>query len=183
MVTSTPAQNIQATRIQRSRAANTRTSYKMAESEEEIEDKPVSIVQAQTAKRSAPKMVATVPKRVKITPQNIVTLSEQSHDPLDAAEPEMMTPQELKATEAEFIDLPIEPSTKVEPDTEYAEDAGEVENAEDEDQGHYEEESYGDMKYDETYYEGDNDDTKAGTTGFGESYATEGEHSATEAQG
>ena len=43
MVTSTPAPNIPAARIQRSRAAPARTSYKMAESEEELDEKPVTV--------------------------------------------------------------------------------------------------------------------------------------------
>lgn len=51
--------------------------------------------------------------------------------------------------ESEFIDLPIELPTKSEPD--YTEDAGEAESAEQE-TTYVEDDSYGDMRYDENYF-------------------------------
>lgn len=104
--------------------------------------------------------------------------------------------------EPEFIDMPIELPTKSEP--EYADDGQDEEAMDqttehdpdqddqeehDEEEGEHEEatyvedESYGDMKYDESYFT-ENDETKAGASGFSESYAEAGgEAAGTEAQG
>lgn len=102
--------------------------------------------------------------------------------------------------EPEFIDMPIELPTKSEPEYEQ-EETGEVETieheteheheqehedqeeAEQEETTYVEDDSYGDMKYDESYFT-ENDETKAGTSGFGESYTeAAGEATGTEAQG
>lgn len=102
--------------------------------------------------------------------------------------------------EPEFIDLPIELPTKSEP--EYADETNEeeaieqdAEHEQDDDQDEHddgdqeeatyvEDESYGEMKYDESYFT-ENDETKAGASGFSESYAEAGgnETAGTEAQG
>lgn len=45
-----------------------------------------------------------------------------------------------------------------------------------------EDESYGDMKYDESYFT-ENDETKAGASGFSDIYTDTGEQTGNEAQG
>lgn len=121
-------------------------------------------------------LTASAPKRIK------VTQTQETTDPLDEPEHEIVTPQHLKVTEAtEFIDLPIE-ATQLNPKTEpeYVEDTQEIETEQDDDQ-YVEDVTYGEEKYDESYFtEGDD---KAGVSGFSETYATEGDQSATEAQG
>lgn len=109
--------------------------------------------------------------------------TQDSSDPLDEPEHEIITPQHLKVTDSEFIDLPIE-TTQLNPKTEpeYVEETQEIETEQDDDQ-YVEDVTYGDgeEKYDESYFtEGDD---KAGVSGFSETYATEGDQSATEAQG
>lgn len=132
----------------------------------------------QPVKRIARQSIsAATPKRIKITQQ-----TQESSDPLDEPEHEIVTPQHLKVTEAtEFIDLPIE-ATQLNPKTEpeYVEDTQEIETEQDDDQ-YVEDVTYGEEKYDESYFtEGDD---KAGVSGFSETYATEGDQSAAEAQG
>lgn len=102
---------------------------------------------------------------------------EETPDPLDAEH------ETLKETGTEFIDLPIESSSlnpKTEP--EYVEDTQEIETEQDDEHQYVEDVTYGEEKYEESYFtEGDTD--KAGVSGFSETYATEGDQSATEAQG
>lgn len=142
------------------------------------EKQTMTIVQtSQPAKRIARQsLTAAAPKRVKITQ------AQESSDPLDEPEHEIVTPQHLKVSETtEFIDLPIE-ATQLNPKTEpeYVEDTQEIETEQDDDQ-YVEDVTYGEEKYDESYFtEGDD---KAGVSGFSETYATEGDQSATEAQG
>uniref|UniRef100_A0ABK9MFA2 BTB domain-containing protein n=1 Tax=Glossina morsitans morsitans TaxID=37546 RepID=A0ABK9MFA2_GLOMM len=57
--------------------------------------------------------------------------------------------QQQQQSEPEYIDLPIELPTKSEPD--YADETGEVDQAEG-DAAYVEDESYGDMRYDESYF-------------------------------
>ncbi|KAL9893465.1 modifier of mdg4-like isoform X13 [Glossina fuscipes] len=57
--------------------------------------------------------------------------------------------QQQQQSEPEYIDLPIELPTKSEPD--YADETGEVDQAEG-DTAYVEDESYGDMRYDESYF-------------------------------
>jgi hypothetical protein len=140
----------------------------------------VTLVQTtQSGKRPIARSSITqiaAPKRIKMAQQ------QESADPLDEPEHEIVTPQHLKVTEStEFIDLPIE-STHLNPKTEpeYVEDTQEIETEQDDDQ-YVEDVTYGEEKYDESYFtEGDD---KAGVSGFSETYATEGDQSATEAQG
>lgn len=142
------------------------------------EKQTMTIVQSsQPAKRIARQTIAAAaPKRVKLTQ------AQESSDPLDEPEHEIVTPQHLKVSETtEFIDLPIE-ATQLNPKTEpeYVEDTQEIETEQDDDQ-YVEDVTYGEEKYDESYFtEGDD---KAGVSGFSETYATEGDQSATEAQG
>lgn len=74
------------------------------------------------------------------------------------------------ASDTEYIDLPMEMPTKAEPD--YADEAGDVGDGTDNDgAGYVEDDSYGEMRYDETYFT-ENDDgpttaTAAITTGSG----------------
>lgn len=63
-----------------------------------------------------------------------------------------------QTNEPEYIDLPIELPTKSEPD--YAEETGEVDQAE-QDATYVEDESYGDMRYDESYFT-ENEDAVTG---------------------
>lgn len=87
-----------------------------------------------------------------------------------------------KSGEPEFIDLPIETlPTKAEPD--YGEDSAEVVEATEQEATYVEDDSYTDMKYDETYFTENEESVtqKPSVSGFGDSF--EGEQSATEAQG
>lgn len=148
------------------------------ESEESSDEKQtVTLVQtSQPTKRIARSSItAAAPKRMK------VSQAQESSDPLDEPEHEIPTPQHLKVSEAtEFIDLPIE-STQMNPKTEpeYVEDTQEIETEQDDDQ--YVEDVTYEEKYDESYFTEGED--KAGVSGFSETYATEGDQSATEAQG
>ncbi|XP_073819442.1 modifier of mdg4-like isoform X9 [Musca autumnalis] len=64
-----------------------------------------------------------------------------------------------QSNEPEYIDLPIELPTKSEPD--YVEDAGDVDQGE-QDGTYVEDESYGDMRYDESYFTEGEDAAAAG---------------------
>lgn len=157
-----------------------RTSYKI-DSEDSSDDKPI-VSATQSQKRVIQRSltpVTTSPAMKRIKTASIV-------DPLEEHEQQQQlvanVPESVKSNdEPEFIDLPIEPmQTKAEPD--YGEDTGEVEAVE-QDVSYVEDDSYGDMKYDESYFT-ENDEAKAGASGFTEtSYAEGGEQSANEAQG
>ncbi|XP_049304974.1 modifier of mdg4 isoform X1 [Bactrocera dorsalis] len=77
-----------------------------------------------------------------------------------APAPETKTQVQQQQSEPEYIDLPIELPTKSEPD--YAEDAGDVDGGENE-TTYVEDDSYGELRYDESYFT-ENDDTPAGAT-------------------
>ncbi|XP_054085997.1 modifier of mdg4 isoform X15 [Zeugodacus cucurbitae] len=77
-----------------------------------------------------------------------------------APAPETKAQVQQQQSEPEYIDLPIELPTKSEPD--YAEDAGDVEGGENE-ATYVEDDSYGELRYDESYFT-ENDDTPAGAT-------------------
>lgn len=180
VITSTPLPEPTTLRTRATRIVATRPQAFKIESEESSDEKQtVTLVQTnQPVKRIARQSIsAAAPKRIKITQQ-----TQESSDPLDEPEHEIVTPQHLKVTEAtEFIDLPIE-ATQLNPKTEpeYVEDTQEIETEQDDDQ-YVEDVTYGEEKYDESYFtEGDD---KAGVSGFSETYATEGDQSATEAQG
>lgn len=113
-----------------------------------------------------------------ITPQAPALKRIKNVDPLEATEPEPETIESPeKSSEPEYIDLPIETlPTKSEP--EYADESAEMEN---EEATYVEDDAYGDMKYDESYFT-ENDESKAGVSGFTESY-TDNDASTTEAQG
>ncbi|XP_037029130.1 modifier of mdg4 isoform X36 [Bradysia coprophila] len=172
-VASTTATTSPRSRVQRNIS---RTSYKL-ESEDSSDDKPAPVVaQKRLISRSITPVTAPALKRTK------------NSDPLEASEPtsqqQIITTIETKsnAEETEFIDLPMETMpTKSEPD--YGDDTGEVE-AVDQDTTYVEDDSgdYGDMKYDSSYFT-ENDDVKAGASGFAEPYAETGDQSANEAQG
>jgi len=150
-------------------------------------DEKQTVTLVQTAQPSVKRIarhavVATTPKRIKIsTTQDTTALST---DPLDGQDQEMESPQQIKVSETtEFIDLPIETSSlnpKTEP--EYVEDTQEIETEQDDDGQYVEDVTYGEEKYDEYFTEGD-ESGKPGVSGFSETYATEGDQSATEAQG
>ncbi|KAG4068005.1 hypothetical protein HA402_010691 [Bradysia odoriphaga] len=171
-VASTTATTSPRSRVQRNIS---RTSYKL-ESEDSSDDKPAPVVaQKRLISRSITPVTAPALKRTK------------NSDPLEASEPtsqqQIITTIETKsnAEETEFIDLPMETMpTKSEPD--YGDDTGEVE-AVDQDTTYVEDDSgdYGDMKYDASYFT-ENDDVKAGASGFAEPYAETGDQSANEAQ-
>lgn len=177
VITSTPLPDASSLRTRASRIVASRPQAFKIESEGSSDEKQtVTLVQSQPGKRLARQSItAAAPKRIKIT-------THESSDPLDEPEHEIVTPQHLKVTEAtEFIDLPIE-ATQLNPKTEpeYVEDTQEIETEQDDDQ-YVEDVTYGEEKYDESYFtEGDD---KAGVSGFSETYATEGDQSATEAQG
>lgn len=171
------------------------------ESEDSSDDKPTVVLHQQPQKRiiqrssitpqSAPKRLKTVtadPLEATETRQTQQTqqqqqpqqqTSQQSQQQTQAQQQVItVTASDAKSVgEPEFIDLPIEAvPTKAEPV--YAEEGDD--EAGDQEATYVEDDSYGDMKYDESYFT-ENDDKAAGS-GFTESY-TEGDTSATEAQG
>ena len=196
--TSTPANVVQTQRPRtvQQRNVNRTASYKL-DSEDSSDDKATTVVVQQTQKRVLPRAGApaqTAAKRLKTI----------SADPLEQPETtvrssvgqsssvqQSSSAQIVQVTSAadvgknvgepEFIDLPIETvPTKAEPD--YG-DEGEMEEAGDTEATYVEDESYGDMKYDESYFtESEETGKGASASGFGESY-TEGDTSANEAQG
>lgn len=178
VITSTPLPETATLRPRATRIVATRPQAFKIESEESSDEKQtLTLVQSQPAKRIARSSItAAAPKRIKMQQ------TQESSDPLDEPEHEIVTPQHLKVSETtEFIDLPIE-ATQLNPKTEpeYVEDTQEIETEQDDDQ-YVEDVTYGEEKYDESYFtEGDD---KAGVSGFSETYATEGDQSATEAQG
>lgn len=130
---------------------------------------------------------------------------QQQQQPLVQVLVQQSTPQTISSSvsiaddkstgEPEFIDLPIELPTKSEPeyadetneedaiDQDHEQDDEEQDDGDQEEATYVEDESYGEMKYDESYFT-ENDDTKAGASGFSESYAEAGQEAAgTEAQG
>lgn len=123
-----------------------------------------------TQKRPAQRSISSSTPNTKRTKSTI--------DPLDATESTVVAPSSQQITvqtvvteskappqqqsESEFIDLPIELPTKSEPD--YAEEAGEVETAEQE-TTYVEDDSYGDMRYDESYFTENEEAANAGGTG------------------
>lgn len=88
-------------------------------------------------------------------------------------------------SDTEFIDLPISEtlSAKAEPVEEYTEDT--AEDIEQEGEATYvEEDTYGDMKYDESYFtENDESGNKPNVSGFSDTYAGDADQSVAEAQG
>ncbi|XP_031625136.1 modifier of mdg4-like isoform X10 [Contarinia nasturtii] len=168
---------------------NVSRSYKL-DSEDSSDDKAATIMVSQ--KRVLPRSAVSAPASAK----RIKTISS---DPLEQPETSRVVQSAQQGTstqivqvtsaadvgkgvgEPEFIDLPIETiPTKAEPD--YGDD-GDVEQADDAEATYVEDESYGDMKYDESYFTEGEDTTKgASASGFGDSY-NEGDTSANEAQG
>uniref|UniRef100_T1GB23 Uncharacterized protein n=1 Tax=Megaselia scalaris TaxID=36166 RepID=T1GB23_MEGSC len=142
-------------------------------------------------------------KRIKTQSQTVVSV-QQANDPLEAVgATETTTIQAVQSvtsaadkSDSEFIDLPIDLPTKSEPDYSNTEDAGDVDTA-GEQETYVEDDSYGDMKYDESYFTENEDQntTNAGPTTvststpagikqqFGETSYTEAGESGAEAQG
>ncbi|XP_070506028.1 modifier of mdg4-like isoform X41 [Chironomus tepperi] len=179
VITSTPLPDTASIRARGTvRSVSNRPQAFKIESEGSSDEKQtVTLVQNQPVKRIARQSIPTsAPKRVK------TQLSQETPDPLDAPDHEIVTPQQLKET-TEFIDLPIE-TTSLNPKTEpeYVEDTQEIETEQDDDNQYVEDVTYGEEKYEESYFT-EGDDNKAGVSGFSETYATEGDQSATEAQG
>lgn len=184
-VTSTPASIVTSPRprVHQPRNISRTTSYR--ESEDSSDDKAV-LVQPSQKRVIQRSITPQAPKRLKTSDPLDATETITTRQPGTAqstqAQTQIITVQDNKSVgEPEFIDLPIEPiPTKSEP--EYGEDVGEVEEAGDTEATYVEDDSYGDMKYDESYFT-ENDDTKgASASAFTESYA-EGDTSANEAQG
>ncbi|XP_055704534.1 modifier of mdg4-like isoform X21 [Phlebotomus papatasi] len=154
-----------------------RTTYKM-ESEDSADERPM--IQVHTQKRPAPRQTVALQS----IPSTKRTKIETLESPEQVAEASATTRISEKSETAEFIDLPISEtlSAKAEPVEEYAEDT--AEDIEQEGEATYvEEDTYGDMKYDESYFtENDESNTKPNVSGFGESY-TEGDQTVAEAQG
>ncbi|XP_055704377.1 modifier of mdg4-like isoform X2 [Phlebotomus papatasi] len=153
-----------------------RTTYKM-ESEDSADERPM--IQVHTQKRPAPRQTVALQS----IPSTKRTKIETLESPEQVAEASATTRISEKSETAEFIDLPISEtlSAKAEPVEEYAEDT--AEDIEQEGEATYvEEDTYGDMKYDESYFtENDESNTKPNVSGFGESY-TEGDQTVAEAQ-
>ncbi|XP_059611368.1 modifier of mdg4-like isoform X25 [Phlebotomus argentipes] len=162
-------------RVRTQQRTVTRTTYKM-ESEDSADER--QMIQVHTQKRSAPRQtiaLQSIPSSKRSKIETIETV-EQAADT-------SATTRISEKSDAEFIDLPITEtlSAKAEPVEEYAEDT--AEDIEQEGEATYvEEDTYGDMKYDESYFtENDESNAKANVSGFGESYA-EGDQSVAEAQ-
>lgn len=179
-VTSTPSSTSPRPRIHRPNVSRT-AAYKI-DSEDSSDDKQTIVVQ-QPQKRVLQRSIqqSTAPKRTK------------PNDPLEGSDirtqPQQQQQQIITVTttaddksigDAEFINIPMETiPTKSEP--EYGDEVHEVEDAGDNEATYVEDDSYGDMKYDESYFT-ENDDGKGNVSTFGESY-NEGDTSANEAQG
>jgi hypothetical protein len=124
MVTSTKAHaKSPRTRIITSRPLlQIQQSFKMDSEGSSDEKHVIQTIQSQSEKRVAPRQFITpaAPKRIKIQ-QTI--LHKETADSLDASEPEIVTPQEMKNNEPqEFVEMSME--VKQEPDwetTEYEE--------------------------------------------------------------
>lgn len=167
-------------RIHRPQVSRTAT-YKL-DSEDSSDDKQTIVVQ-QTQKRILQRSIPqqTAPKRIKpndpLETSDVRTQPQQQQQQIITV---ASTADSKSIGEPEFIDLPIETlPTKSEPD--YGDEVHEVEDAGDNEATYVEDDSYGDMKYDESYFT-ENDETKGNVSGFAESY-TEGDTSANEAQG
>lgn len=132
-----------------------RTAVYKLESEDSSDDKPIAQKRSQRVIASSSGL-----KRLKTEP----------------AESTIIGTVDTKG-DGDFIELPIEIPTKSE--TEYADDTEEVEGGEQE-TTYVEDETYGDMKYDETYFTENDETGKAGMSGFSETY--EGD-TTTEGQG
>lgn len=172
------------------------TAQYRLESEDSSDDKPAVVLHQQPQKRIIQRSITpqTAPKRLKTTSDPLEPTESRQTQQTQSQQQSTQQPQQqtqaqqvitVSASDAksvgepEFIDLPMESvPTKAEPV--YSDDVGEVEESGDNEATYVEEDSYGDMKYDESYFT-ENDD-KAATSGFTESY-TEGDTSATEAQG
>ncbi|GAB0086321.1 modifier of mdg4, isoform I [Sergentomyia squamirostris] len=178
----TPSSHSSASSPTRGRAQQrnvVRTAYKM-ESEDSADERPM--IQVHTQKRPAQRPTMSLQSIPSSKRTKIETL-EQVETTTDAGVNAHMS----EKSEAEFIDLPITEtlSAKAEPVEEYAEDT--TEDIEQEGEATYvEEDTYGDMKYDESYFT-ENDEsgtttTKQNVSGFSESFV-EGDQSVAEAQG
>lgn len=179
VITSTPLPDTASIRPQRAqRVVAARPQAFKIESEESSDEKTVTLVQTtQPVKRTAVR--SSLPTISAKRAKTVASVTQETPDPLDAEH------ETLKETGTEFIDLPIE-TTSLNPKTEpeYVEDheAQEIETEQDDEHQYVEDVTYGEEKYEESYFtEGDTD--KAGVSGFSETYATEGDQSATEAQG
>ncbi|XP_055695356.1 modifier of mdg4-like isoform X32 [Lutzomyia longipalpis] len=156
-----------------------RTTYKL-ESEDSADERTLIQVQ-HTQKRTAPRQTValqSVPsaKRTKMETHTIETVEQPTET--------QTTARISEKSEAEFIDLPITEtlSAKAEPVEEYAEDT--AEDIEQEGEATYvEEDTYGDMKYDESYFtENDDTGTKPNVSGFSDTYTGESDPTVAEAQ-
>lgn len=155
-----------------------------------------------TQKRPAGQRSISSAQAKRIKTQTVVSV--QQNDPLEAvAATENTTLQAVQSvasaadkSDTEFIDLPVDLPTKSEPDYSNTEDTGEIDQT-GEQEAYVEDDSYGDMKYDESYFTENEDQTATGATTtsvttstpaikqqFGEaSYTESGDQSGAEAQG
>lgn len=190
--------------VQRSQAPQSAPALKRQRQDPMEAAEPTTVVHVQAAPSQQTQQ--QTPAQTQIVQVQLQQPIQQQQQIISAA---LSVSDDKSIGEAEFIDLPIEmPATKAEPD--YGEDLGDVETIEqeadhemeqeheheqeeqgeeaevegEEDATYVEEDAYGDMKYDESYFT-ENDDTKAGASGFSESYteAQAAETSGTEAQG
>ncbi|XP_037910038.1 modifier of mdg4 isoform X19 [Hermetia illucens] len=196
----------------RARTSNQRSRYKLESEDSGDENKPTNQLVLQQTQTTQQHQQATLvqqtqkrPAQRSITPHTAPTVKRiKNNDPLEGTDATTTTTQitvqavtdSKSATgEPEYIDLPIDLPTKSEPD--YGEEAADVEAAEQE-ATYVEDDSYGDMKYDESYFT-ENEEGGGTTTGattstaavkqsvsFSDSYVSdtgEQQQAATEAQG
>ncbi|XP_037910034.1 modifier of mdg4 isoform X15 [Hermetia illucens] len=195
----------------RARTSNQRSRYKLESEDSGDENKPTNQLVLQQTQTTQQHQQATLvqqtqkrPAQRSITPHTAPTVKRiKNNDPLEGTDATTTTTQitvqavtdSKSATgEPEYIDLPIDLPTKSEPD--YGEEAADVEAAEQE-ATYVEDDSYGDMKYDESYFT-ENEEGGGTTTGattstaavkqsvsFSDSYVSdtgEQQQAATEAQ-
>uniref|UniRef100_A0A6B2EIZ2 BTB domain-containing protein n=1 Tax=Phlebotomus kandelakii TaxID=1109342 RepID=A0A6B2EIZ2_9DIPT len=163
------------TRVRQQQRTVQRTTYKM-ESEDSADERPM--IQVHTQKRPAPRQTIAL-QSIPSTKRTKIETMESVEQTADTS----ATRISEKSDTTEFIDLPLAEtlSAKAEPVEEYAEDTAEDLDQEGE-ATYVEEDAYGDMKYDESYFtENDESNTKPNVSAFGEAYA-EGDQSVAEAQ-
>lgn len=148
--------------------------YKM-DSDDSSDEKMQVVTQKRTQRTSSPHKTVSS-KRLRVDP-----LEQSVSDTSTTTTTQLITTLTGKNEDTEFIDLPIETiPTKSEP--EYVDDTADQDVDASEQEGNYvEDDSYGDMKYDESYFT-ENEESKAGISGFTDTF-NEGEQSSGEAQG
>ena len=129
----------------------------------------------ESQKRSAPieqKSISEgqLPKRIKTQPQTIITV-QKPNDSLETLEPtentaletvQIVTSSDKSNTNPSYIEIPIELATKSEPDYTSTDEVVDIDNTGDD--TFVEDDSYGDMKYDDSYFTESDEPITGGTS-------------------